>query len=103
MKIVLSSAIFLITSFYVSGQEIVEKVALSNGKSVLLFNNNTWKYEEKDTLKVTPLMQKKTTQNNTIKKQKKENNSYTSNICGARTKKGGYCQRRTGGGRCYQH
>lgn len=35
---------------------------------------------------------------------KTTNKIYKSNVCGARTKKGGYCSRTVnGGGRCWQH
>ncbi len=100
---------------------------LKKGKSVLVYDNNTWEYSTKNTTQykkdkanssnlktsenyisnnqVNSIASSQTTpKNNRKKKTSNSYNSYSSNTCGYPTKSGGSCRRKVkGGGTCWQH
>jgi len=87
----------------------VGEAQLKNGRKVYLYNDKTWAYANDGTVS----MEQPSTENvNTGSRAKTKtyssssssaNASYSS-TCGATTKKGGACRRRTTGGRrCWQH
>lgn len=116
-KLILTLLLFV--PLFISAQKVVETVKLSNGKSIVVYDDYSWKYRtETITKSVTnttnakqPLVsQPKTTTKTTsnVKPKPTSTSTYkstsTSSYCGARTKSGGYCKRKVaGGGRCWQH
>lgn len=108
--------LLLLTSLITRGQELVEKVILQNGKVVLLYSDNSWRYAElgtnegemsaknqKEAIDTTKSKNRFIGEETALKNTSYSSGSYSS-ICGARNKKGGYCKRKvSGGGRCYQH
>lgn len=122
MKTKLFFYLFFSVSLSMISQNKIDEVKLSNGQTIIVFDNNTWSY--KDGNKTSTIQEKKdiekTSQRanittNRVSQTKGETSTRntrsstnrtktSSSICGARTKKGGYCQRRVaGGGRCWQH
>lgn len=132
----MKKAIIIIVLFSLSlplfSQKVIEEVKLSNGRTIVVYDDNTWKYKDTNnklypreiekiddsTLKEKPLPRalsnssqsnNSTNDNSTTTTSKRKTNesskkSSYSSMCGARTKKGTSCQRRvSGGGRCWQH
>lgn len=111
-KLLLLSCLIFSVSATLKAQEIVETVKLSNGKTVVLYDNQTWEY--KKTLESisnirnenTNSKNKRNLSSTPSKRIESSSSSYKSvtGYCGAPTKKGGSCRRKvSGGGRCWQH
>ncbi|MEC5395654.1 DUF3157 family protein [Bergeyella sp. RCAD1439] len=126
----MKTKLFLLTLFIVPllgfSQKKIETLTLSNGRTITLYNDYTWKYEtiSKKTYgfssSVTksnssrtntsyssiksPSVKTKNKKQKTYKRSSSYSSSSYSGYCGAPTKKGGPCSRRVaGGGRCWQH
>ncbi|WP_018674878.1 DUF3157 family protein [Riemerella columbina] len=126
----MKTKLFLLMMFIIPllgfSQKKIETVKLSNGNTVTLFDDNTWKYETTDVQvygfsssisKSNSGYTNKSYSNNKSLPAKTKNRKYKTNsrlksyssssysgYCGTPTKKGGACSRRvSGGGRCWQH
>lgn len=102
----------LLTSTLACGQKKIDTVTLSNGKTIIVYDNKTWAYTNSETKPGSNEMidAPKTNGTNTsgtnnyTGKGSSNNKGNSSSTCGAPTKKGGACQRKvSGGGRCWQH
>lgn len=107
-------AVFLLLSSTIAcGQKKIDTVTLSNGKTIVIYDNKTWAYTNNEP----KLLSKELTDtprtngtnnsganNHSGGKSSSSSKSGYSSTCGAPTKKGGACQRKvSGGGRCWQH
>ncbi|AZZ58011.1 hypothetical protein [Riemerella anatipestifer] len=123
----MKTKLFLLAMFVIPllglSQKKVETVKLSSGRTVVLYNDNTWRYSDsndrvygfssstsKRSSGINRHHAKHALPKTKSKKHKKNHHSKTyssysySSYCGALTKKGGSCSRKvSGGGRCWQH
>lgn len=105
----------LLIPIFGMSQKAIDKVTLSNGKTIVVYDDYTWR--ETNSTNAIPLLGspvKKTSAStksagisyNSRKKKPSTSSSKSSSsgYCGAPTKKGGACRRRVaGGGYCWQH
>jgi len=109
-----SMAIVLNLLFTVCNAQIkVGETQLKNGRQVYLYDDKSWDYA--DNTKASPQQSSTGTtsaprtsnqhvsSSRTPASQTNYSPSYSSSTCGAPTKKGGACRRKTSGGRCWQH
>ena len=117
--------LLILSSCTIYSQKTIERILLSNGKTIIIKDNFTWSYDKKSAsnsnnrkpygITSSNLSVNNRSNNishkkkNTISKKisyntKRKYNSSYSGYCGALTKKGGSCRRKvSGGGRCWQH
>jgi hypothetical protein len=101
----------LLSTTIACGQKKIETITLSNGKTIVIYDNKTWAYIYSEVkpgangVSDTPKTTGTNTSGNSNNRKSSSNSRTTySSTCGAPTKKGGACQRRvSGGGRCWQH
>ena len=103
---------------YDSTRIVLYKYKVKKGKSILIYDNKTWEYNNKKTATEAQILGfsqtvNKVSKNPSIKAKSKNkkrtknnysNSSTISGYCGHPTKSGGSCSRRVkGGGYCWQH
>lgn len=103
----------IIYSITLFSQSKIDEVKLSNGKTIIVYSDNTWKYKETSNSGIKPVYNSSTNNSQTkganaasskTKTTQTSSSASYSGYCGAPTKKGGACKRRvSGGGRCWQH
>ena len=111
--------VFIASLAPLQAQNVIQRVKLDNGKTIIIFDDKTWEYasdnlstsdeSEQDIEKGKPKEETKNTKKSTKSqnvrsKSSSSSSSSYSGTCGAPTKKGGSCRRKVrGGGRCWQH
>lgn len=112
MKKNIVAVALLLSSLIACGQKKIDTVTLSSGKTIIIYDNKTWAYTNSPQKPVITEATgtTKTSSNNPQGTNSNYNGKGSSSkasyslVCGARTKKGGACQRKvSGGGRCWQH
>lgn len=113
MKKNIAVFILLLSLLFSCTQKKIDTVTLSNGRTIIIYDNQTWDYANSqtklsstvaiDSPKADSINAILTTDNNNHST-KSYSKPIRSSTCGAPTKKGGPCKRKVAGeGRCWQH
>ncbi len=113
MKKNIAAFTLLLCSFFACTQKKIDTVTLSNGRTIIIYDNQTWEYTNSQTISTNAIAIDSRKVDSIHTAEKISNDNYNtkgyskpirSSTCGAITKKGGTCKRKVAeGSRCWQH